>query len=196
MSTSRGLCDIERVRRLIGPERRDSVTVVMLHYDEPRYTGFVFPVEKYFPAWALDESHVLVQAGLEACRRIGLPDRPPSKWNFSTNGIYWMGKAGIPSIGFGPGDEETAHTVRDSVSLDDVVKAAEFYALLPALVPGRRIALADAMSGKCGPDRVITRRGSLKNLPSVEACLTTGQLCAVGLAYLALAKPMGLCRRC
>ncbi len=58
------------------------------------------------------------------------------KWNFSTNGIYWAGKAGIPSIGFGPGEEETAHTVSDSVLLDDVVKATEFYALLPALLAG------------------------------------------------------------
>ncbi|PJF45745.1 MAG: YgeY family selenium metabolism-linked hydrolase, partial [Candidatus Thermofonsia Clade 3 bacterium] len=45
-----------------------------------------------------------------------------------------MGKAGIPSIGFGPGEEETAHTVMDSVLLSDVVKAAEFYAVLPALI--------------------------------------------------------------
>jgi acetylornithine deacetylase/succinyl-diaminopimelate desuccinylase-like protein len=65
---------------------------------------------------------------------LGLGDDPAGKWNFSTNGIYWMGKAGIPSIGFGPGDEVTAHTVMDSVSLDDVVKATEFYALLPAIL--------------------------------------------------------------
>jgi acetylornithine deacetylase/succinyl-diaminopimelate desuccinylase-like protein len=65
---------------------------------------------------------------------IGLPEHPAGKWNFSTNGIYWAGKAGIPSIGFGPGDEETAHTVMDSVLLDDVVLATEFYALLPALI--------------------------------------------------------------
>jgi len=30
----------------------------------------------------------------------------------------------------------TAHTVNDSVSLDDVVKATEFYALLPGLLKG------------------------------------------------------------
>jgi acetylornithine deacetylase/succinyl-diaminopimelate desuccinylase-like protein len=45
-----------------------------------------------------------------------------------------MGKAGIPSIGFGPGEEETAHTTIDSVLLADVVKSAEFYAILPALL--------------------------------------------------------------
>ncbi len=126
---------LAQVAALIPDDQRDSITLEELFYDEPSYTGFVFPVDKYFPAWALDEAHPLVQAGQTARRLAGLPDAPSGKWNFSTNGIYWMGKAGIPAIGFGPGDEETAHTVRDSVPLADVVKAAEFYALLPALIP-------------------------------------------------------------
>ena len=65
---------------------------------------------------------------------IGLPAAPTGKWSFSTNGIYWAGKARIAAIGFGPGDEVTAHTVNDSVSLDEVVKATEFYAILPSLL--------------------------------------------------------------
>ncbi len=125
---------LAQVAALIPEDQRASITLEELFYDEPSYTGFVFPVDKYFPAWALDEAHPLVQAGQTARRLAGLPDAPSGKWNFSTNGIYWMGKAGIPAIGFGPGDEETAHTVRDSVPLADVVKAAEFYALLPALI--------------------------------------------------------------
>ena len=127
---------IEQVRSLVAPALLESgqVTVEMMKYDDPSYTGFVFPVDKYFPAWALEESHPLVQAGLQASALIGLADLPASKWNFSTNGIYWMGKAGIPSIGFGPGEEETAHTTNDSVMLDDVVKATAFYAILPALI--------------------------------------------------------------
>jgi putative selenium metabolism hydrolase len=123
-----------QVEALIPDEYRDTVKLEELFYDEPSYTGFVFPVDKYFPAWALDEDHTLVQAGQLAREQIGLPAAPSSKWNFSTNGIYWAGKAGIPSIGFGPGDEETAHTVRDSVSLEDMIKATEFYAILPSLI--------------------------------------------------------------
>jgi len=111
-----------------------TVTVEELFYDEPSYTGFVFPVDKYFPAWAIDEDHPLVQAGLEVRNLMGLDEAPAGKWNFSTNGIYWAGKAGIPSIGFGPGDEETAHTINDSVSLDDMVRSTVFYALIPSLV--------------------------------------------------------------
>src|SRR5687768_3821777 len=43
---------IEQVRALIPREQRNSITVEALFYDEPSYTGFVFPVDKYFPAWA------------------------------------------------------------------------------------------------------------------------------------------------
>jgi putative selenium metabolism hydrolase len=127
---------IEQVRALVPQALLDNgdITVEMMKYADPSYTGFVFPVDKYFPAWALDEQHPFVQAGLEAARRIDLPEHPAGKWNFSTNGIYWTGKAGIPSIGFGPGEEETAHTTQDSVLLADVVKATEFYAILPALI--------------------------------------------------------------
>jgi len=128
---------IQQVRDLIPAQHRDSVTVEELFYDDPSYTGFVFPVDKYFPAWAYEDAHPLVQAGVKARRLSGLPDAPTSKWNFSTNGIYWAGKAKIASIGFGPGDEETAHTIHDSVSLEDMVKATEFYALLPGVLAGK-----------------------------------------------------------
>src|SRR5581483_12336296 len=100
------------------------------------YTGFTFPVEKIFPAWALPEEHPYVQAGkltFESC--YGRPAQI-GKWVFSTNGTYWMGKAGIPSIGFGPGDEIHAHTVIDQVNLNDMVNATSFYALLPAVLKG------------------------------------------------------------
>jgi putative selenium metabolism hydrolase len=125
---------VEQIRSLIPATHRDSIKVEELFYDDPSYTGFVFPVDKYFPAWAYEEAHPLVQAGVKTRKAIGLPDTPTGKWNFSTNGIYWAGKAKIPSIGFGPGDEETAHTIHDSVSLDDMVKATEFYALLPQII--------------------------------------------------------------
>lgn len=124
--------ELERIQRLIG-ERTDIQAKIMF-YDDPSYTGFVFPVDKIFPAWALPEEHALVQAGVRAGDLLWGSPLPTGKWDFSTNGIYWMGKAGIPSIGFGPGDEVHAHTVIDQVSLDDVVRATEWYALLPGLL--------------------------------------------------------------
>jgi putative selenium metabolism hydrolase len=123
--------ELARIRNLIG--ERSDIEASILFYDDPSYTGFVFPVDKIFPAWALEEAHPYVQAGVEAGRLL-FGEMPTGKWDFSTNGIYWMGKAGIPSIGFGPGDEIHAHTVIDQVSLDDVVRATEWYTLLPALI--------------------------------------------------------------
>jgi putative selenium metabolism hydrolase len=125
---------LEQVFELIPHNDRDSIRVEELFYDEPSYTGFVFSIDKYFPPWALDENHPLVHAGQRARHLMGLAEAPSGKWDFSTNGTYWAGKAGIPSIGFGPGDEIHAHTVNEQVSLDDVVKATEFYAVLPSSI--------------------------------------------------------------
>jgi len=74
---------------------------------------------------------------VETCEKLYGHKPETGKWVFSTNGIYWMGKANIPAIGFGPGDEVYAHTVKDQVPLDDVVKATEFYALFPAILRTR-----------------------------------------------------------
>jgi putative selenium metabolism hydrolase len=106
----------------------------MLVYDEPSYTGFKLVLDKYFPAWALEETHPLVQAALATTERVYGRRAGTGKWNFSTNGTYWSGKAGIPSIGFGPGDEAHAHTTQDQVPLDDVVRSTAFYAALPASI--------------------------------------------------------------
>jgi len=125
---------VQQVRDLIPGYLRNQITVEELFYDEPSYTGFVFPVDKYYPAWALEEAHPIVQAGQDTVRELWNETRPTGKWSFSTNGTYWAGKAGIPSIGFGPGDEIHAHTIIDQVSLDDVVAATEFYALFPKML--------------------------------------------------------------
>lgn len=123
--------ELQRLRDIIGD--RSDITAEILVYDEPSYTGFVFPLDKIYPAWAYEENHPLVSAGVEAGEALW-GSMNTGKWDFSTNGIYWAGKAGIPSIGFGPGDEIHAHTVLDQVILEDVVRATEWYTLLPATI--------------------------------------------------------------
>ena len=125
---------INQIKGLIPDYLQDEIHVEELFYDTPSYTGFVFPVSKYYPAWVLDESHPLVHAGQETVEALWGERRELGTWDFSTNGTYWAGKAGIPSIGFGPGDEKTAHTSHECVLLADVVRATEFYALLPHIL--------------------------------------------------------------
>jgi putative selenium metabolism hydrolase len=124
--------ELERIKRLIG--ERDDIEASILVYEEPSYTGFVFPLDKIYPAWALPEDNPYVQAGVKAGELLWGTPLPTGKWDFSTNGTYWTGKAGIPSIGYGPGDEVHAHTVLDQVPLEDVVRSTEWYALLPGLL--------------------------------------------------------------
>lgn len=127
---------IAQIKGLIPDYLQEEIRVEELFYDTPSYTGFVFPVSKFYPPWLLEDTHPLTQAGQETIEALWEEKRPLGTWDFSTNGTYWAGKAGIPSIGFGPGDEKTAHTSHENVPLYDVVKATEFYALLPGVLRG------------------------------------------------------------
>jgi acetylornithine deacetylase/succinyl-diaminopimelate desuccinylase-like protein len=53
------------------------------------------------------------------------------QWSFSTNGVATMGLMGVPTIGFGPGDEELAHSVGERVPIRHLVDAAQWYAAFP-----------------------------------------------------------------
>ena len=119
---------VEEVRALAGAENAE---VEILTYDTPSYTGLRYPMEKYYPTWVLEESHLLAQAAIATFS--GLWDREPvvDKWTFSTNGVGSMGLMGVPSIGFGPGEEDVAHSVIERVPIGHLVEAAQFYAAFP-----------------------------------------------------------------
>lgn len=125
---------IAQIKGLIPDYLQDEIHVEELFYDAPSYTGFVFPVSKFYPPWLLDDAHLLTQAGQRTIEALWGEKRTLGTWDFSTNGTYWAGKAGIPSIGFGPGDEKFAHTSLEQVPLDEVVAATGFYALFPKML--------------------------------------------------------------
>jgi putative selenium metabolism hydrolase len=129
---------IAQIKGLIPDYLQDEIQVEELFYDAPSYTGFTFPVSKFYPPWLLDDEHPLTQAGQRTIKALWGEKRSLGTWDFSTNGTYWAGKANIPSIGFGPGDEIWAHTGNEHVSLDEVVTATEFYALFPKML-GKQI---------------------------------------------------------
>jgi len=95
---------IAQIKGLIPDYLQDEIHVEELFYDAPSYTGFVFPVAKFYPPWLLDDAHPLTQAGQRTIEALWGEKRMLGTWDFSTNGTYWAGTAGIPSIGFGPGD--------------------------------------------------------------------------------------------
>ena len=42
-----------------------------------------------------------------------------------------MGLMGVPTIGFGPGEEDVAHSVMERMPIRHLVEAAKFYAAFP-----------------------------------------------------------------
>ncbi len=129
---------LDQVRALLPS---DDFEVEVLRYEQPMdslrspqgYSGYRRVADQIFPAWSFEESHPFAHAAVETSRAIGL-ETTTGKWNFSTNGAYWAGIAGIPSVGFGPGEEEVVHTIDEHVRVDDIVRAAEWYALLPSRI--------------------------------------------------------------
>jgi putative selenium metabolism hydrolase len=119
---------VAELRQLFGAEAE----IEILKYDQPSHSGVRLEMEKYYPTWVLEEDHVLVRAAVDAFR--GCFGKAPKvdKWTFSTNGVYTMGVAGVPTVGLGPAREEYAHSTQDRVEIEDLVQAMAFYAAVPA----------------------------------------------------------------
>jgi acetylornithine deacetylase/succinyl-diaminopimelate desuccinylase-like protein len=107
-------------------------------YRTSSYTGYECQTREFYPAWVLAADHPLVEATVRAAQ-VQLKRRPQiSRWGFSTEGVYTAGEASIPTVGFGPGKEELAHTADEHVRLEDVYSSAAVYAQLAAQLLGHR----------------------------------------------------------
>lgn len=146
------LCRVTYDRRLVRSDTRDEVLAPLLDIaadlerricgfkarvflssaDFVTYTGYKIKADKYAPAW-VQEDRDLISRCLGALRRAGLKCGT-STYNFCTNGSTSAGKMGIPTIGFGIGDEAEAHRVNESICLEDLISGTKGYmALLQCL---------------------------------------------------------------
>jgi putative selenium metabolism hydrolase len=130
---AKALAEIRGV--LLREEARADLAVS--EYTSTSFTGYEARVKCYYPAWALDREHPLVQQVSHAIRD-ELGYRPEiGRWTFSTDGVYTMGTAGIPTVGFGPGHERYAHAADERIALREVVQAARGYARIAAELLGK-----------------------------------------------------------
>ena len=102
--------------------------VELLNYSEKAYTGLEYGMEKYYPTWTVPVNHEVVKTGVSAYKKIFGKEPKVDKWTFSTNGIMTCGVYGIPTIGFGPGNEVLAHAPDEKVPVTDLVTSSAFYA--------------------------------------------------------------------
>lgn len=137
-------CEVAIDRRLMPGETPENVLAGIRAVVEPlgasaripdqpvlAHTGLRLDGPSFYPGWLLAEDHPLLAAGQATHRALWGGDAGVDVWRFSTDGTYSAGAAGIPTLGFGPEEEQYVHTALDQVNLTKLRKAAEFYALFP-----------------------------------------------------------------
>jgi succinyl-diaminopimelate desuccinylase len=120
------LCTVRIDRRYVRGETaeqcerelRDLLDHFVLAHSEFRYD---LRVVTHFPLMYLDPSSDLVTAANRARRDVTDATGPVGAWRFGVNGTF-MSRAGIPTIGLGPGDEKWAHTREEHILIDDLIK--------------------------------------------------------------------------
>ena len=90
--------------------RPREVTIGLDRFDA--YTGAAVEAPNFAPAWYTGADAPVARAALAA---VG---GEPGHWLFCTNGSG-TAALGIPTIGFGPGDETLAHRVDEQIELDE-----------------------------------------------------------------------------
>lgn len=139
------LCQIHIDRRMTVGENKTSVIkelkeIIKKHKNDAKisiptvdgecWTGLKFSTEAYYPTWYYDEKHPYVEIAMKTSKAV-IGKAIGGVWSFSTNGVATAGMFGIPTIGFAPGKEELAHSSKEEIVLEDLVKATKFYSLFP-----------------------------------------------------------------
>lgn len=125
---AKALAELRRVLTREGIK----ATIETPRYRAKTYTGLEVEAPQSFPFWLTPEDDPLLTAAARVVEaELGFAPRLV-KWDFSTDGVYTMGTAGIPTIGFGPGEERFAHTTEEQVRLRDLEAAAQVYVALAA----------------------------------------------------------------
>lgn len=90
------------------------------------YTGETITGERFFPGWIFKEEDEFVQLAYKGLKEAGL-DPEITNYSFCTNGSHYAGEKGIKTIGFGPSQENLAHTINEYIEIEQLEKGAKGY---------------------------------------------------------------------
>lgn len=109
---------------LIDPDA--DMTISFARGKEKTYTGQTIEGVRFFPAWKFEPDSEFAALALKALENVGLPPTLET-YAFCTNGSKSAGELGIPTIGFGPGEERLAHIDDEYILLAEVLQACKVY---------------------------------------------------------------------
>ena len=145
-STVAGECLLSIDRRWIPGEKYDDIIkefediLNQLSYDDPQFKASMQVLESSImkkgyvhEAMEIDPNHVLVKTLEHVC--LDILKTPIEKTYFTawSDGGLLHHYANIPTLVFGPGDLETAHSKNEFINRHDLVKAARIYASIAYL---------------------------------------------------------------
>jgi acetylornithine deacetylase/succinyl-diaminopimelate desuccinylase-like protein len=103
---------------------------LLLHTRDLRtYTGQTESFPAAFPSYGLPADHPLVRRGQRVLADALSRPVDVITWRFATDGGHLMA-VGAPTIGFGPAEEHTVHTVQENVPVEMLVEGMAGYIAL------------------------------------------------------------------
>lgn len=134
-------CNIHVLRKIVPAETCEGVMAEFervceeFRQDNPD-VKVELRLDLYHPPMAVSREDPRVAPRIELLRRVAREvcgaDPKLSTWQFGTDGFYIHEIKGIPTIGFGPGNEWFAHTPLDHIPVEDMLKACAIYAAFAA----------------------------------------------------------------
>ena len=108
--------------------------VAVTRADLKTYPGAVRNFASVFPAFATHPDSPIAQAAKKTIRgangKLSSADASQGKvWQFATDGGH-LNSAGIPCVGFGPGDDRLAHTNQERLGIADLEQSTATYSPL------------------------------------------------------------------
>lgn len=125
-----------QIRKHLQQHGLDGFTLQVSEDSVSTFTGCHANPPRWLPAWRCEADSSLLRLTREAVRQTG---REPivGSWPFCTNGSESAGRRGIPTIGLGPGNEEDAHIIDESIAVEQLHGATAIYARMVRLMCGQ-----------------------------------------------------------
>jgi len=122
-TTDLALAQIETILKETSQEDADFQGFVRVReIKEVSYTGLKTLAGKLMLPWLIPAEHPKIITTLAILNEVGQQPQL-GYWDFATDGSHTAAVLGIPTIGYGPGEESLAHTPQERISLDSLMQS-------------------------------------------------------------------------